>query len=113
MALGGGVLAPLLVLLLVMLLLLLFMILWLLLLLLSPPSSPTLTQPVPYGSIPPCAFVPPTYPNLSSTESATLGSFPNIRSNLVIPTRCAPAPPPPYRATPPAPRGVRLHTTAG
>ena len=89
---------------------LLLLLLRVLLLLFSPPSSATLTQPLRYGSMPPPPPLLPAshLPNRYSTERAMLGSFPNMWPNSVTPTRCVH-----HRATPPAPRGGRLHTTAG
>ena len=81
-----------------------------LLVLLSPESSPTLTQPLRCGPMPPSLLPASHIPNLYSNERAKLGSFPDIGHNSVTPKRCAP-PPEKNRATPSAPRGGRLHTT--
>ena len=70
--------------------LLVLLVLFRLLLLLSPASSPSLTQPLRYGSMP-TSLLPASYlPNPYSTERAMSGSFPNIRPNSVTPTMCVP-----------------------
>ena len=84
---------------------LLVLVVVLLLLLLLPPSSPTLTQRLRCGSIQPPLLPASHVPNPYSTETAMLGSFPNLGPSSVTPTRCV-RPPPSHHSTR-SPGGVR------
>ena len=82
----------------------------LLLLLLSPPSSPTLTQPMRCGSMPPPLPPASHLPNAYTTARAMFGTFPNTRPDTVTPRPCVR---PLSSRTPAAPRSGQLHMSAG
>ena len=69
-------------------------------------------RPTPTMRVHPPPLLPPSHlPSLYNTERAKLGSLPNMRPNLVTPTRCVRPPPSPHSTrTPPGsqPHDCRL-----